>query len=379
MVHLDVVLPNSGSAKDVLIFRNNGNGTNFSLVNRFGDTISSPGVASKDLDHDGNADVVVMTFGGAAAFLGNGDFTFNGPFASGQFISSFELGEFDGDGEFDLVGFVPGSFNFTGEFGVMKGYGDGTFNFVTRYPAATDFEFFMDEVMPFDLNDDGFDDVVTSNGPSSDVSIFFNNGDGTLRHHDGHRYGVGYQASDAVIADFNGDGIRDIACSVNYGDATVIFGTASGGPAVVVDFNIVTGTIIDGDLSNLETSDDTYLHTNSGFGRTLIDLHHMELSVAAVTTVPSPTTLDLAIESRIDQPAGTMQVRLRNWNTGQLDLVGSTAIGNTEDVDEFLGIDATNYVNAQGEIEASIKHLVFVPFLAFQFESFIDQVAINVR
>ncbi len=74
-----------------------------------------------------------------------------------------------------------------------------------------------------------------------------------------------------------------------------------------------------------------------------------------------------------------MQIRLRNWNTGELDLIGSAAIGDTDGVDEFLDIDATNYVNAQGEIETSIKHLVFVPFLAFQFESFIDQVAINIR
>jgi len=36
-------------------------------------------------------------------------------------------------------------------------------------------------------------------------------------------------------------------------------------------------------------------------------------------------------------------------------------------------------VSESGDIELSIKHLVFVPFLAFTFESFVDQVEIVVE
>jgi len=153
----------------------------------------------------------------------------------------------------------------------------------------------------------------------------------------------------------------------------------SGGPADVVDVQIVTGTPLDGGLPELGFSDDAHLHTRSGFGATFVDLHHMELIIGASTTVSSPSALDLTIEDRIDQPTGTAQVRLHNWTTGNFDLVGSYAIGPSDAVQTIENIDATIYVDVTGAIEVSIKHIVFKPFLAFTFESFIDQVVIDVR
>ena len=73
-----------------------------------------------------------------------------------------------------------------------------------------------------------------------------------------------------------------------------------------------------------------------------------------------------------------MKIRLRNWTTGSFDLVGSYTIGSTDEVISFDGIDAANYVDGAGGIEVSIKHIVGVPFLAYTFESFIDQVNILV-
>ena len=60
-------------------------------------------------------------------------------------------------------------------------------------------------------------------------------------------------------------------------------------------------------------------------------------------------------------------------------MVGSFAIGPTDSVSNIDGIDATDYVGPAGEIELRIKHLVFVPFFAFTFESWIDWVEITVQ
>jgi hypothetical protein len=154
---------------------------------------------------------------------------------------------------------------------------------------------------------------------------------------------------------------------------------ASGGPADLTNMQIVTGTVLNGTIDQLTASDDAYVHTRSGYDWTAIDMHHMELRVTALTTFADPSSIDLTIEDRIDVPSGRAQIRLRNWNSGAFDLVGTYAIGTAEEARSLVGIDAPNYVGAAGEIEISIKHIVNAPSLVFTFESFIDHVNINVR
>lgn len=153
----------------------------------------------------------------------------------------------------------------------------------------------------------------------------------------------------------------------------------SGEAALLTDMQVVTGTLLGGTISDLLASDDAYVHTRSGFGRSLVDLHHMEMIVSAETAVASPTAMSLAIESHIDEPAGTAQIRLRNWTTGMFEPVGQYAIGNVDAAEQIGDIDTTSYVDPSGRIDLSIRHIVFVPFLAFTFESFVDQVEMNVR
>jgi len=154
-----------------------------------------------------------------------------------------------------------------------------------------------------------------------------------------------------------------------------------GGGTTINSVDVTTGAILDGGVDDLRNSDDSYLHTRSGFGQTFIDLHNMTMVVNASTTVDSPATLDLTIESRIDEPAGTARVSLRNWNTGEFEPVDTFPVGDTDDVHVIADIDATNYVNTSGggEIDLQLRHVVFVPFLAFTFESFIDHVEIAVE
>lgn len=149
----------------------------------------------------------------------------------------------------------------------------------------------------------------------------------------------------------------------------------------ITDFNIVTGTLMYGELIDILESDDSHVNVRSSFGETFIDLHNMEMLVSAITNIETPVSINLLTESHLDHPAGIAQIRFRNWNTNQFESVGSYAIGNTDNVNTIDNIDATNYVNTagMGEIEMSLKHIVFVPFLAFTFESFIDQIDISVN
>jgi len=149
--------------------------------------------------------------------------------------------------------------------------------------------------------------------------------------------------------------------------------------AVLTDAQITTGTILDGDVSALEAADQTHLHTRSGYGGTLIDLHHMELIVQATTDVVDPVSMDVMVRSQLSDAGGTAYLRLRNWNTGALDLIGTYGTSTTQTANFFTDIDASEYVGVNGEIELSIKHIIHVPFLAYTFESFIDQVQVTVE
>jgi len=148
--------------------------------------------------------------------------------------------------------------------------------------------------------------------------------------------------------------------------------------AILTDLAVTTGDILSGGLADIQESDDVRLVTESGFGDTFIDLHSMEMIIGADTDVASPSKLDVSVEASIDQPSGTTQVRLFNWNTGQMDLIGSFPVGETESVGTVNTPAANDYVDGDGTIQTSVKHIVFVPFLAFTFQSSIDEVRIDV-
>lgn len=167
--------------------------------------------------------------------------------------------------------------------------------------------------------------------------------------------------------------------AISEGIAVLRYPVRQGGRAQLVEIQMRTGSIRSGTVDSLRHSDDEYLTTRSGFGRTFTDLHHMELDVQAETTEQNPTSMDVLIESRIDYAAGDATVRLWNWTTGRYDLIGTYAIGQTEAVAKFEDLDPDKYLSTTGRIEARIRHRVVVPVFAFVFESRLDHVEFTIR
>lgn len=147
-------------------------------------------------------------------------------------------------------------------------------------------------------------------------------------------------------------------------------------PADLANLFIDVGTITSGTIDDLRESDDAHLRTRSGFGRSFIDLHNTTLRVTAVTDVPDPSTIDLSFETRVSAAGGgSARVRLRDWNAGAFVQVGTFPLRTTDETVPITGIDATNFVReSDGLIEIEIRHVVFVPIFAYQFDSFLDLV-----
>jgi len=146
----------------------------------------------------------------------------------------------------------------------------------------------------------------------------------------------------------------------------------------VTGITMVEGFVVSGGEFELGCSEDRHLVTRSGFGDTFIDLHNMTVQVSLQTTVQNPTSFDLTVEESIEEPSGTSQISALDWNTGTFDTLGQFSIGQDDRVHVVAGVSATDYMLG-GSMLVQIKHIVFVPFLAFLFDSFIDEVRADVN
>ncbi|HEY4157212.1 MAG TPA: FG-GAP-like repeat-containing protein, partial [Polyangiaceae bacterium] len=212
-------------------------------------TADEPGpVLTGDFNGDQRPDLVELDPQSLqiSILLGNGDGTFAAPIPhalAGEPLLA-KVADFDANGTLDLA--VVSLDSGLPQLNVLLGNGDGTFSSEVDTPSAGPSSI-------ADLNADGKPDIVELGGTQSAplVNVLLGHGDGSFA--DAVGYPVGFDPSATQVADFDGDGIPDIA--VNGDRLSLLRGVGDGTFQPTMYYPELDGPIFAGDLDHNGTTD----------------------------------------------------------------------------------------------------------------------------
>ncbi|MBD1208970.1 MAG: VCBS repeat-containing protein, partial [Ignavibacteria bacterium] len=223
---------------------------------------------SGDFDGDGDLDLITISGAGnnVEVLLNNGAGVFAAPvsYAVGTNPASIATGDFDSDGDLDLAVTNNGSANVS----ILRNNGSGVFAAAVNYPFGT-----PAGIVAGDFDGDGDIDIATTNVGANTVSISLNNGAGVFAA--AITYPIGTSPRLMTCGDFDGDGDIDIA-TANSGSNNVSILLNSGFGTFAAAVNYAMGlagpfSVSNGDLDNDGDLDLVIGYSGSAFVSVLLN------------------------------------------------------------------------------------------------------------
>lgn len=193
----------------VSIIPNNGDGT-FSTYKFYYVGGWPRAIVHGDVNNDNYLDLVTANYLGGSLTVcyndGNGYFPIrvNKSIAVEPFAVIVD--HFDGDGYLDLTSADEGLFN------IVIVYNDGDGNFINRPKTSYDIGGYPYSILYHDFNGDGDKDLVTSNNAQQSISFLWNLGNGSFAPFVDYSFDS-QRPFDLSIGDMDGDGDDDILCT----------------------------------------------------------------------------------------------------------------------------------------------------------------------
>jgi RHS repeat-associated protein len=225
-------------SNNISILSGNGDGT-FGVKTDVAMGSYPASIALGDLDGDGDLDIVTgnfLSFSTSLSILtnnGSGSFTRNDiTMPANISAEALELKDLNADGDLDIV--ISGSgYGSSGQMSVLLGSSGSSFGTRTDYNTENG----PHSIAVGRLNQDLSFDVVTANRFSNNVSVFPGNGNGSF----GTRkdFPVGSRPESVAVGDLNGDGNSDIiTANSSSQNVSVLFGDSNGNFGTPINYSV---------------------------------------------------------------------------------------------------------------------------------------------
>ncbi|HET6724967.1 MAG TPA: FG-GAP-like repeat-containing protein [Gammaproteobacteria bacterium] len=254
----DILPPKSGGAAppgSVSVLLGAGDGT-FGAKTDYATAPGPVSVAIGDLNGDDRPDIVTADYfaGDVSVLLNNGDgfdaqqtYSTADKDASASYPQSVAIGDFDEDGDADVVAANRGN----SDVAVFLGDGTGKLGAAKFYPTGP---------VPYDLalldyNEDGHTDIATANLSGSSISLLAGNGDGTFG--DNVEYLVGTNPLGIAAADINGDDSIDLVVANGATDNVTVMPQSEAAPiAKDISLTVKEGSKASGVFAGIDQNGD---------------------------------------------------------------------------------------------------------------------------
>jgi hypothetical protein len=264
-------------------------------------TANSSSIATGDVNGDGRADLAMVSEepnGKLSVVLGDGAGGFSQPFqaSAGSFSRDVVLTDFNGDGKLDVAaanGLQDLTANATSTVSVLFGDGAGTFGPVSHF--VSDRESYA--LVSGDFNGDGRPDLVASNYPVNNLSMYLNRCTGPAGVATIKLASASYNLNEggtSLIVTVNRTGNTSLAATVTYATSdsagSAACSAVSGNASDKCDYTPASGTL---SFAAEETSktfvvpvvDDGWLEGNETFQVSLTSSTGANLTTPATATV----------------------------------------------------------------------------------------------